>query len=111
MKPLRIGQEVRLQDHITKRWDRQGQVIGVGRNRDYHVKLPSGRVYWRNRRFLRSAFSMLCNGSIYDDGECESSHSGLLSQSEDEILESPNPRRRSKRRARQPPHLRDYLRT
>ena len=111
LKPLRIGQKVRLQDHITKRWDRQGQVIGVGRNRDYHVKLPSGRVYWRNRRFLRPTFSMPCNGSIYDDAECESSHSGLLSQSEDEISESPNPRRRSKRRARQPPHLRDYLRT
>ena len=30
-----------------------GLIIGVGRNRDYHIKLPSGRVCWRNRRFIR----------------------------------------------------------
>ena len=28
-------------------------IIGIGQRRDYHVKLPSGRIYWRNRRFLR----------------------------------------------------------
>ena len=27
--------------------------MGIGKSRDYHVKLPSGRVLWRNRRFLR----------------------------------------------------------
>ena len=29
-----------------------GIIVGIGRHRDYHVKVPSGRVYWRNRRFL-----------------------------------------------------------
>ena len=109
LKLLHMGQEVRLQDHITKKWDRQGQVIGVGRNRDYHIKLPSGRVLLAKPQVLRPAFSMACNESIDDDTECESSHSGLLSQSEDEISESPNPRKRNERRTRQPPHLRDYV--
>ena len=48
-----IGTQVRLQNPITKKWDRVGVIIGIGRHRDYHVKLRSGRVYWRNRRFVK----------------------------------------------------------
>ena len=29
-----------------------GEVVGVGRSREYLIKLPSGRVMWRNRRFF-----------------------------------------------------------
>ena len=50
---LRIGSQVRLQNPITKKWDRVGVIIGIGRHRDYHVKLPSGRVYWCNRCFMK----------------------------------------------------------
>ena len=53
LPPLKIADEVRLQDPISKRWDRIGVVVGIGRHRDYHIKVPSGRVYWRNRRLLR----------------------------------------------------------
>jgi len=42
---LKIGNYVRLQDSATKRLDRVGTVVGVGRRSDYHIKLPSGRVY------------------------------------------------------------------
>ncbi|XP_043241537.1 uncharacterized protein LOC122391560 isoform X1 [Amphibalanus amphitrite] len=55
-KPLpavRIGTTVDVQDSRTGQWDRTGIVVGVGDHRDYLVKLPSGRVLWRNRRFLR----------------------------------------------------------
>ena len=55
LKPLQIGQNVRLQDPVTKKWDRFGNIVGIGKNRDYHVRLPSGRVFWRNRRFVRPA--------------------------------------------------------
>ena len=48
-----IADEVRVQDPLSKRWDRIGVVVGIGRHRDYHIKMPNGRVYWRNRRFLR----------------------------------------------------------
>ena len=50
---LRIGAHVSIQDHNTKLWDRRGTIIGIGRSRDYLVKLPSGRTLWRNRRYLR----------------------------------------------------------
>ena len=52
LTPLRIGRKVRIQDPITKKWDRCGDIIGIEKHRDYHVRLPSGRVYWRNRRFV-----------------------------------------------------------
>lgn len=54
---LNLGQTVRIQDHATRRWDRSGKITGVGRYRDYRVTLPSGRVFWRNRRFLRLAYA------------------------------------------------------
>ena len=55
LTPLKIGANIRLQDPISKRWDKVGIIVGVGYKRDYHIKLPSGRVLWRNRRFLRIA--------------------------------------------------------
>ena len=50
---LRVRQRVLIQNPRTKLWDRTGEVTAVGRHRDYVVKMPSGRIYWRNRRFLR----------------------------------------------------------
>ena len=50
---LSIGQQIRIQDPVSHRWDKVGVVMGIGRSRDYQVRLPSGRVWWRNRRFLR----------------------------------------------------------
>ena len=53
LQPFPIGTSVRIQDPSTKRWDKHGDVIEVGKRRDYRVKLPNGSVLWRNRRFLR----------------------------------------------------------
>lgn len=50
---LSVGQHVRIQDPASHRWDKVGVVMGCGRSRDYEIRLPSGRVWWRNRRFLR----------------------------------------------------------
>lgn len=55
--PLKIGDLVRIQDPFSKRWNQVGSLVGVGRHRDYLVKLPSGRVLWRNRRYLRTSSS------------------------------------------------------
>ena len=69
LRPLHVGTQVRVQNPKSKRWDRDGVVIGVGRHRDYHVKLASGRVYWRNRRFLRTLSAVPCNDDeAVDDG-------------------------------------------
>jgi len=50
---LRIGDHVDIQHHQTKRWSLRGVIVAIGSRRDYYVKMPSGRVLWRNRRFLR----------------------------------------------------------
>ena len=50
---LRIGDHVDVQDVVSKRWTQRGVIVAVGKRRDYFVKLPSGRVYWRNRVYLR----------------------------------------------------------
>ena len=53
LQPLKVGTKVRVQDAASKLWDKVGEIVGVGRHRDYHIKVPSGRVLWRNRRFIR----------------------------------------------------------
>lgn len=50
---MKIGQHVRIQNPTSHRWDKVGVIMGIGKLRTYEVRLPSGRVYWRNRRFLR----------------------------------------------------------
>ena len=52
LEPLAIEDEVRIQDPTTKKWDRTGTVVEIRPNRSYEVKLPSGRLLWRNRRYL-----------------------------------------------------------
>ncbi|XP_050706255.1 uncharacterized protein LOC126991577 [Eriocheir sinensis] len=52
LQPLKIGALVRIQDPTTQRWDKVGTVMGASRSRAYHVRMPSGRILWRNRRFL-----------------------------------------------------------
>ena len=63
-----MGTKVYVQDVTTKLWDKVGQIVGVGEKRSYRVKMPSGRTFWRNRRFLRP-----WKGSGDEDGrkECE----------------------------------------
>ena len=53
LSPLRLGMSVRIQDVVSSRWNKVRTIVGIGRHRDYHVKLQSGRVRWRNRRFLQ----------------------------------------------------------
>ena len=53
LKKLIPGAHVDIQHPRTKLWSMRGVIVAVGDHRDYFVKLPSGRVYWRNRRFLR----------------------------------------------------------
>ncbi|KAG0721036.1 Retrovirus-related Pol polyprotein from transposon opus [Chionoecetes opilio] len=55
LPPLRVGTPVRIQDCKSRRWNKQGVVVGVGKHRDYHVQVVSGRIFWRNRRYLRPA--------------------------------------------------------
>ena len=53
LSPMGTGTKVRIQDSISKLWDKVGTVIRCGKNRDYEIRLDNGRVYWRNRLFVR----------------------------------------------------------
>ena len=51
---LKVGQIVRLQDPHTKRWDQEGRVQALRpHGRSAYILADSGRVYLRNRRFIR----------------------------------------------------------
>jgi hypothetical protein len=50
---LRVGDNVVIQHHRSKRWTTPGVIVEVGAFRDYLVKTPAGRLFRRNRRFLR----------------------------------------------------------
>ena len=50
---LRVGTRVVIQDLATKRWVQQGVVTERGTHRAYLIRLPSGRVWRRNQRFIR----------------------------------------------------------
>ena len=52
MNPLQIGSEVRIQHPLDKTWETTATIVRVGKFRDYLLKLPSGKSYWRNRRFI-----------------------------------------------------------
>ena len=55
---LRVGSQVAVQNHNTKRWDRCGVITEVdNQRRRYFIRLPSGRVLTRNRRFLRQRYA------------------------------------------------------
>ena len=101
LQPLHIGAEVRVQHPTTKKWDRVGVIIGIGQNRDYHVKLPSGRVYWRNRRFLRSSYGAPPNENATNDEPDDIDHDGAPTCR----FQPPDGPRRSNRRRMKPKTL------
>jgi hypothetical protein len=49
---LHVGDNCWVQNTITRRWSSIG-VIVQARHRNYTIKLPSGRLIWRNRRHVR----------------------------------------------------------
>ena len=51
--PISIESQVRIQNPREKVWDSVGVVVGKGKNRDYLLKLPSGKILWRNQKFVR----------------------------------------------------------
>ena len=104
LSSLKIGQHVRIQDHISKKWLRSGLIIGVGRNRGYHIKLSSGRVCWRNRRSIRPL------PTEWGDPKEEMMTSDERHvHFEDEIFPPSPTLRRSVRQKRFPNHLRDFV--
>ena len=91
LNQLQIGQKVRIQDPNSKKWDRVGHIVGIGRNRDYHVKLPCGRVYWRNRRFMRPVAPTETTAESPDRGSTAESYGPVVFSSDARANEGPVP--------------------
>ncbi|QQP40014.1 Transposon Tf2-6 polyprotein, partial [Caligus rogercresseyi] len=53
LSELKVGDIVRVQHGLTKKWN-LAEVLEIRpRGRSYLVKTESGRLYWRNRRYLK----------------------------------------------------------
>ena len=53
LKEFVVGNAVRVQDPKSKNWSRKGIVIEVGKRRRYKIRDKKGKVFERNRKFLR----------------------------------------------------------
>ncbi|TRY77164.1 hypothetical protein TCAL_15990 [Tigriopus californicus] len=54
LSPLSVGDEVLIQNTRTSRWDSKGRVLSSLRNnRSYKIELDDGRLFYRNRRYLK----------------------------------------------------------
>ena len=45
LSKLQLDQHVRVHDPVSLRWDKVGTIMGIGKYRNYLVKLPSGLVW------------------------------------------------------------------
>ncbi|PAA65850.1 hypothetical protein BOX15_Mlig025290g1 [Macrostomum lignano] len=74
LEPLRVGSHVVLQNPVTKLWDKKGVVVEVGRHQDYMVKLVSGRIFRRNRVYIRRCLpqeQLSTTGASQKEGEAQ----------------------------------------
>ncbi|XP_064117676.1 uncharacterized protein LOC135223101 [Macrobrachium nipponense] len=110
---LKMGSYVDVQDHTKGLWNRPGVVVGIGSRRDYLIKMGSGRILWRNRKFLRPhrPFLPIYGSSLdatntpskpkYVERSQDNSTAEVISKS---ILPTPAPRR-SLRHRKEPDRL------
>ncbi|MEM7478413.1 MAG: transposase family protein [Planctomycetota bacterium] len=56
---LAVGNRVAVQHPVSKAWDKYGIIVETLQNRDYLVKLVTGRVLRRNRRFIRRRYPVI----------------------------------------------------
>eukprot|EP00095_Tigriopus_kingsejongensis_P003414 snap_masked-scaffold1126_size61158-processed-gene-0.1 protein:Tk03414 transcript:snap_masked-scaffold1126_size61158-processed-gene-0.1-mRNA-1 annotation:"PREDICTED: uncharacterized protein LOC101063392" len=52
LRGLKVGDCVRIQDFVSKRWNLKGKVVTDHGDRSYDVMTVHGKILWRNRRFL-----------------------------------------------------------
>ena len=66
LEPLQVGMKVRMQNPISKRWNRNGVIESIRQDgRSYYV-LSGNTRYLRNRRYLKASENQV----IHDEMEC-----------------------------------------
>ena len=110
LSQLKIGQKVRVQHHVTKRWTICGTVLWRESNRVYGVRLASGLVLVRNRKFLRSVVELKQLEPSSSDSLSEKIDGNDHGKSKNKKDNIPVPSTRPRpSRARKPPsYLQDY---
>ena len=54
LKPLKVGEQVIVQHHANKRWNRSAVIVKVLPHRAYQIRMDdTGNLTYRNRRFLK----------------------------------------------------------
>ncbi|TRY72232.1 hypothetical protein TCAL_14895 [Tigriopus californicus] len=66
--PLNVGDRVRIQNVISKLWDRQGIIHSIRDSGRSYVVLIGSRRYVRNRRYLRPIRSQLQSAMEFGNG-------------------------------------------
>ncbi|TRY68324.1 hypothetical protein TCAL_13987, partial [Tigriopus californicus] len=92
---LKIGDVVQVQHATQKRWDLLGEVIEIDkRGRSYYICTEMGRLYWRNRQYLRPFIAPEHEGK---GGEAEK-----IEKKEDSDSSAKREPRRSQRKRQEP---------
>ena len=78
-------------------------IIEIGRHRDYHVKVPSGRVYWRNRHFFIPDTAQSGENYLHVDNNVEPEGSDTGHAERDDTPSSCRNEPRRSKRHRVPP--------
>ncbi len=67
---LKVGDIVRVQHHMTKEWNLIAEIVEIdARKRSYRIQSETGRLYWRNRRYLRPYISNETKVTEQDDNQ------------------------------------------
>ena len=74
MRTIPVGTTVRVKDPKTRPWDKRGIVMSIGKRHDYRVKLPSGRILWRNWRYVREDFLTPATTTAEQDSTNDDNH-------------------------------------
>ena len=100
LNKIHMGQQVLIQQPRTGLWDRTGIISGIGRFRSFLIRLPSGRLCWRNRRFLRPVRPLIAENQptlsqsqthVTDQQHGQQSHQGQ--QTHRQMIPHQQPRR------------------
>ena len=79
---LEIGQSVYLQNPFNRTWDSHGIIKNIRSNgRSYEVENSDGKIYLRNRRFLRAKKAFETSFD-HESEECADQPKGILRRSE-----------------------------
>ena len=91
---LAVGDNVRCQHPVTKKWDVRGEVVSVRDNhRSYVIMTDDGREALRNRRYLRPIFCADMSADLLQEENVM--HQDSCSVRDQDVIDSDSSKRKS----------------